>query len=482
MPDPRAPHPPPPSSSSSSSSSSSPMSNLSHDHLLTFLLLLPADSILSFSSTCKKFRAFACSDALWESVCRREWGSPFVDAIKSSFSSSSSERGDGGGGRGRFSWLRAYEQVSRLDSIRCRSLWDYVGGEATAVPSPRASHSLNFVSDCLVLFGGGCEGGRHLDDTWGAHIGKDFRRKLKWDKVNSGTPSGRFGHTCVTVGDFLVLFGGINDHGSRQNDTWVGQVAYHETYGMTLLWRLLNVGSMMPPARGAHAACCIGDRMMIVHGGIGLHGLRLGDTWLLELSENFRFGTWHEIVTHPSPPARSGHSLTCISGTQTILFGGRGKEYEVLNDIWLLDMSDGNWGWIQLAYELRDVPEGMHLPRVGHTASHILGGCLLIYGGEDAYRHRKEDFWVFDTKEIQSARFRHDLASNKVLLPNNSWRRLKLTGYNPNCRSFHRACVDPSGRFLYIFGGMVDGLVQPAESSGLRFDGELFMVELILQF
>lgn len=41
--------------------------------------------------------------------------------------------------------------------------------------------------------------------------------------------------------------------------------------------------------------------------------------------------------------------------------------------------------------------------------------------------------------------------------------------------------MDPSGRNLYIFGGMVDGLLNPAESSGLRFDGELFLVELLLQ-
>jgi len=28
---------------------------------------------------------------------------------------------------------------------------------------------------------------------------------------------------------------------------------------------------------------------------------------------------------------------------------------------------------------------------------------------------------------------------------------------------------------------MVDGFLQPAEPSGLRFDGELFLVELVLQ-
>lgn len=301
---------------------------------------------------------------------------------------------------------------------------------------------------------------------------------LRWQKINSGIPSGRFGHTCVVIGDCLVLFGGINDRGNRHNDTWVGQVAYHENIGMTLSWRLVDVGSIAPAPRGAHAACCIDNRKMIIHGGIGLYGLRLGDTWILELSENFCFGSWHEVVTHPSPPARSGHSLTYIGGNRTVLFGGRGAGYEVLNDVWFLDVFEGSLKWSQILYELHNIPGGVALPRVGHSATLILGGRVLIYGGEDSHRHRKDDFWVLDTKAIPSTRVRQATMNSKGLLLN-MWRRLKAEGYRPNCRSFHRACTDYSGRYMYVFGGMVDGFLQPGESSGLRFDGELLLVELL---
>ncbi|WCJ28524.1 Kelch repeat-containing F-box family protein [Euphorbia peplus] len=445
-------------SSSSPSSSSSPIMSLPQDHLFTILLLLPVDSVVSFSSTCKRFKSWTCFDSLWESICRRDWGSTSVDALKSKSSSSSSNS------RQQLPWMRLYKQISQLDSISCRKLAD--SDTQSLFPSPRASHSLNFVSDCLVLFGGGCEGGRHLDDTWVAYMGNDFPRIFKWQKIDSGVPSGRFGHSCVTIGRNLVLFGGINDRGIRQNDTWVGQV-FKDNRHISLSWRLLNVQSIAPPPRGAHAACNDGERRIVIQGGIGLNGLRLGDTWILELSENLCDGTWHEVVIQPSPPPRSGHTLTYIGGTGMVLFGGRGLGYEVLNDVWLLQMSEGQLKWMHINYEPQNVIGGVSLPRVGHSAALILGGRVLIYGGEDSQRYRKDDFWVLDIPSILSNQ-----------MQTNMWKSLKTKGYKPNRRSFHRACTDDSGCNIYVFGGMVDGTLQPAEPSALRFDGELFLVEL----
>lgn len=307
--------------------------------------------------------------------------------------------------------------------------------------------------------------GRHLDDTWIAYIGNGFRtrRVITWQRLILDGPSGRFGHSCVVIGDSLVLFGGINDTGIRQNDTWIAQQATNTT----LSWRLLDVGPVAPPTRGAHAACSIDNQRMLIHGGIGLSGVRLGDTWVLDLSENLCFGTWHESITHPVPSPRSGHTLTYIGRSRTVLFGGRGIGYEVLNDVWFFDLTQGQ-GWVPVVFELESIPGGISLPRVGHSATLILGGRVLIYGGEDSYRHRKNDFWLLD---INSSMRR-------------IWRKLKCEGYQPKSRSFHRACADESGRYLYVFGGMVDGILLPAEPepepTGLRFDGELFVVELLL--
>lgn len=298
---------------------------------------------------------------------------------------------------------------------------------------------------------------------------------LNWQQLASGTPSGRFSHSCTIFGDTLVLFGGISDRGQRLNDTWIGQVICEEPRRMRISWRLLEVGPLAPPPRGAHAACCVDDKFIVIHGGIGLYGSRLGDTWLLDLSNGLQSSSWHQIGnTWPLPPPRSGHSLTWIGGTRMVLFGGRGSEFEVLNDVWLFDISDHYPKWKEVKYDLSSALGEIPFPRVGHSAILALGGKVLVYGGEDSQRRRKDDFWILDTPAL----LQYDSGSKKMT--KRMWKKLRIDGQCPNYRSFHGACVDNSGCFVYIFGGMVDGLVNPADALGLRFDGQLYQVELVL--
>lgn len=296
-----------------------------------------------------------------------------------------------------------------------------------------------------------------------------------WQHVNSGVPSGRFGHTCTLLSKFLVLFGGINDNGERLNDTWIGEVLYEGQIDLRIAWRLLDVGTLVPPPRGAHAACCVGDQRVMIHGGIGLYGLRFDDTWILDLSDDFKSGRWHQVMNGQSSPSpRSGHSLTWIGGTYMVLFGGRGSGYEVLNDVWLFDVGGDGPEWKEL--KLSGLASEMPLPRVGHSATLILGNKILIYGGEDSERHRKDDFWVLDIGALRS----FQTAGSKKT-PRKLWKRLSIEGHSPQYRSFHGVCTDRSGHYVYVFGGMVDGVVHPAEAYGLSFNGELYQVKLVLQ-
>ncbi|GAB2225496.1 hypothetical protein Droror1_Dr00006290 [Drosera rotundifolia] len=414
------------SHSHSPSSSSSPMSQLPSDFLISILLHLPTPSIISFSLTCKRHHSLALSNTLWESVCARDWGGYF-HSLKSHLLAK---------GLKRVEWVEVYKGVVGVERVCCWRLSDgvevEVGGGEDGGPHPRASHSLCWVGRRLVLFGGGCEGGRHLDDTWMTCVSGDISTVSKWHKSSSGFPSGRFGHTCVVIGDCLIVFGGINDRGVRLNDTWIGHVVQKEASDPMVSWRPLTVGCDLPPPRGAHAGCCINNEKMLIYGGIGLNGHRLGDTWMLDLSEDHRFGTWHEVMACPSPPARSGHTLTCIDETRAVLFGGRGLVYEVMNDVWLFDDSTGHLGWKQLLFDLKNVVGGTSIPRVGHSAVVVVGSRVLIYAGEDSDRHRKDDFWLLDVNSIETNGNPSSSASSMAPL---KWRKIRIDGYKPNSRT-----------------------------------------------
>lgn len=122
------------------------ITDISHDHLFSILLLLPLESILSFAMTCKKTTRLTQSHTLWKSICTRDWGHSTVDALVNSSSSPLS-----------IDWKRLYQRLRNLDRVACYTLTD-----SETSPGPRASHSLNFFSGCLVLFGGGSEGGQLL--------------------------------------------------------------------------------------------------------------------------------------------------------------------------------------------------------------------------------------------------------------------------------------------------------------------------------
>lgn len=142
---------------------------LDSEQMMNISELLPLQSLLALGMTCRRFRDICYSDRLWESICRREWGNLAVDAMfrcsaslstsssSSSSSSSSTSLSSCEGERRKFggwSWKRVYEQAQQMKCLSCMRLTP-----KGAAPHPRASHSLNFISDSLVLFGGGCEGG-----------------------------------------------------------------------------------------------------------------------------------------------------------------------------------------------------------------------------------------------------------------------------------------------------------------------------------
>eukprot|EP00850_Spirogloea_muscicola_P025130 SM002253S07328 [mRNA] locus=s2253:1:1612:- [translate_table: standard] len=259
------------------------------------------------------------------------------------------------------------------------SCWHAVR-RAPVMPQARASHSMAMVQDKLVVYGGGSHGGRHLDDTWVTCPSRLLLPEgplegVEWCRVSDKEPFGRFQQSCTVVGHVAVIFGGINDFGTRLSDTWVCSDFQASGTGRSSSWEKLEMGAS-PSPRGAHAACYAGAQRVLMYGGIGPDG-----------------------VEYPGgPSARSGHTITWLGNGRVLLFGGRGTKFDVLSDTWLLDLSprSAGGGWVELrglgAPSLLSQPS----PRAGHSATPIFGGRVLVFGGEDGQRVRQGDVWVVD--------------------------------------------------------------------------------------
>ncbi|KAG6550117.1 hypothetical protein Mapa_008073 [Marchantia paleacea] len=447
---------------------------LGADQILAIIQHLPIQAVISFGMTCKRYKAIAETDALWLNICKREWGSRAVEAWPSA-------------GRQKAGWKGLYRQMVVLGA----AAWQRVQ-QGPVSPTPRASHTMNVVDGRITIFGGGCDGGRHLDDTWVAPVPEPICAPVQWQLVCSGLPSGRFQQSCTAVGDDLLLFGGINDKGTRLSDTYIntGQMVEGDGERPLSPWRLLEV-STVPPPRGAHAGCYAGDRKVVIFGGIASDATRLGDTWILDLAATPL--CWQEVVTPTSPQPRAGHTLTWVGGKRMVLFGGRGANFEVMNDVWMLDLEEEYPSWVELQSTMLHPGHDHPAPRSGHSATLIFGGRVLIFGGEDSRRVRKGDVWVLDPSMALQAgtdksyqgqggfsRSRSSGNSSSYRYSRRLWKRLKQSGRPPSKRSFHGACAVDSGKHVLIFGGMVDGEVNPATgAAGLGFDSELHILQLV---
>ena len=134
--------------------------------------------------------------------------------------------------------------------------------------------------------------------------------KKVWEQLTpSGGPPARYGHTAVSAGDKMLVFGG--DDGGYKNDLW--------EYSMkNNTWEQLKHTGALPPARSDHTAVSAGDKMLVFG---GWDGKEHNDLWEYDIKIN----TWKQLnSTIGGPPARSGHTAVS-AGDKMLVFGGESR-------------------------------------------------------------------------------------------------------------------------------------------------------------
>jgi hypothetical protein len=209
-------------------------------------------------------------------------------------------------------------------------LWEFDGNywtqaENTAVlgtseppgtPEPRQFHAMATLGDTVVLFGG-MSGTEFLNDTWQWNTAT-----REWSRVPDVGPFARADHAMIHDGHKVLMFGGITQDTSLDreklqelDDTWLFDGA---------IWQPHLSGTRPEPRNGHAMAYDPTRRIAVLFGGSTISGLddrraqALEDTWL-----------WNVTAWSPDspggrpPPASSQHAMAYDPSVgRVIMFGG----------------------------------------------------------------------------------------------------------------------------------------------------------------
>nr|AML76702.1 putative LOV domain-containing protein [Heracleum maximum] len=260
-----------------------------------------------------------------------------------------------------------------------------------------------------------------------------------WRKITVGgmvEPS-RCNFSACAVGNRVVLFGGEGVNMEPMNDTFVLDLNCNNPE-----WQHIKVSSP-PPGRWGHTLSCVNGSNLVVFGGCGQQGL-LNDVFVLDLDA--KHPTWREISGLAPPLPRSWHSSCTLDGSKLIVSGGCADSGVLLSDTFLLDLSIEKPIW-------REIPAAWTPPsRLGHTLSVYGGRKILMFGGlakSGPLRFRSSDVYTMDLSEDEPC-WRSVTGSGMPGAGNPG-------GLAPPPRLDHVAISLPGGRIL-VFGGSVAGL------------------------
>ncbi|KAF8104265.1 hypothetical protein N665_0176s0072 [Sinapis alba] len=308
----------------------------------------------------------------------------------------------------------------RWERVRQQQQQQQVGlGESCSGPGKRWGHTCNAIKGgtFLYVFGGY---GKDNCQTNQVHV-FDAAKQIWTQPIISGTPPPpRDSHTCTTLGDNLIVFGGT-DGIKPLNDLYILDTSSHT-------WKCQSVRGEGPEAREGHSATLVGKRLF-VFGGCGKSSdindeIYYNDLYVL----NTETYVWKRAVTIGNPPsARDSHTCSSWKNKIVVIGGEDGHDY-YLSDVHILDTDTFVWKELNTSGQLLT-------PRAGHVTV-SLGKNLYVFGGFTDAQNLYDDLYVLDIETCV-------------------WSKVLTMGEGPSARfSSAGACLDPhKAGFLVFVGG-----------------------------
>ncbi|KAG0248535.1 Negative regulator of mitotic exit [Mortierella polycephala] len=304
-------------------------------------------------------------------------------------------------------------------------------------PFPRFAHTASYVTTGtdIYVFGGIVKGSAQKD----VHVIDSQSLHCQLLPCSGNGPSATSGHTAVTLGQYVMYFGGKDAKGKTSDSLYVLHTVRKE-------WNRPQIQTLLPAPRHSHAACVIGTVMYITGGQ--LSGYYMNDIAAFDLKTlNGKRPAWTMLAPKSElPPARAGHCATAYDG-KVYIFGGSDDKY-YYNDIWCYDPQTSRWDAIPAFGTL---PAG----RQGHAVC-VIDDTMYIYGGMDHKDQLLGDLCAFKFTERRWIAFQSPVEAASP-------------------RTEHAMCS--VGNKIYILGGQLDlnatedpGVVYVLDTTKIRWN------------
>ncbi|XP_073302824.1 tRNA wybutosine-synthesizing protein 2/3/4 [Primulina huaijiensis] len=169
-----------------------------------------------------------------------------------------------------------------------------------------------------------------------------------------------------------------------------------------------------------HSACSVDQKKILIFGGFGGIGRheRKNDLVLLDAQS----GMVEIVAVMGTPSARLGHTCSVV-GDFMYVIGGRADPLNILNDVWVFDMANNEWKFLQCSGSLFP-------PRHRHAAA-VVGSKIYVFGG------------IYNDKILSSLYVLDTLTSE--------WTEIETRGNWPG--PLHSHSMESNCSKLYMFGG-----------------------------
>ncbi|KAI5416546.1 acyl-CoA-binding domain-containing protein 5 isoform X2 [Lathyrus oleraceus] len=197
-------------------------------------------------------------------------------------------------------------------------------------PEAREGHSAAVVGKRLYIFGGCGKSADNNNEVYYNDLYILNTETLVWMRpTTSGTPpSPRDSHTCSSWKNKIIVIGGEDGH-----DYYLSDVHILDTD--TLMWRELSTSGQLLLPRAGHSTVSFGKNLFVFGGFTDAQNL-YNDLYMLDVDT----GIWTNVTTTTNcPSARfsvAGDCLDPFKGGVLVFIGGCNKSLEALDDMYYL--------------------------------------------------------------------------------------------------------------------------------------------------